>query len=160
TRLVHHHLAHAISAYAPSGFDEATVVVLDGRGAWEATSVWHGRDGRLEHVETIPWPNSLGVFYASFTHYLGFQTNSDEWKVMGLAPYGEPGVDLRQFIRPDDSPYWVNTRALLGRNGDDVWALEAAFGPRRVPEGELDQKAKDIAFAVQEACEVAVQGMV
>src|SRR5262249_3456908 len=70
TRLVAHHLAHAISPYAPSGFDEATVVVLDGRGAWEATSVWHGRDGRLEHVETIPWPNSLGVFYASFTHYL------------------------------------------------------------------------------------------
>ena len=99
-RFVDHHVSHAISAYSFSGFDEATVLVLDGRGAWEATSLWHGRGGRLEHVWTIPWPNSLGLFYAQFTQYLGFQPYSDEWKVMGLAPYGEPGINLREFIVP------------------------------------------------------------
>src|SRR5690348_13667391 len=89
-RFVHvdHHLAHAISTYAYSGFDDAAVLVLDGRGAWEATSLWQGRGGRLEHVWTIPWPNSLGLFYAQFTQFLGFVPYSDEWKVMGLAPYG------------------------------------------------------------------------
>jgi carbamoyltransferase len=157
---VDHHLAHAVSAYAFSGFREATIVVIDGRGAWEATSIWYGRDGRLEHVETIPWPNSLGLFYASFTHYLGFQKNSDEWKVMGLAPYGSPGVNLRSFIVPDDSPYWVNSRVLLGRDGDDASGIEAVFGTKRRPEAEIDERCKDIAFAVQETCERAIQQVV
>src|SRR5262249_2516423 len=66
-RFVDHHLAHAISAYSFSGFRDATVVVIDGRGAWEATSIWYGHDGRLDHVQTISWPNSLGLFYAEFT---------------------------------------------------------------------------------------------
>ena len=92
TRFVDHHLAHALSAYSYSGFADAAVVVMDGRGAWEATSIWHGKDGRLEHVLTIPFPDSVGYFYSEFTEYLGFQRNSDEWKVMGLAPYGKPGV--------------------------------------------------------------------
>ena len=61
-RFVDHHLAHAISAYSYSGFDNAAVVVMDGRGAWEASSIWYGHDGRLDHVLTIPWPNSLGLF--------------------------------------------------------------------------------------------------
>jgi carbamoyltransferase len=87
-RFVDHHLAHAISAYGYSGFDNAAVVVMDGRGAWEATTIWHGHDGRLDHVLTIPFPDSVGYFYSAFTEFLGFQPNSDEWKVMGLAPYG------------------------------------------------------------------------
>ena len=95
-RFVDHHLAHALSAYSFSGFEDAAVVVMDGRGAWEATSIWHGRDGRLEHVLTIPFPDSVGYFYSEFTEYLGFQRNSDEWKVMGLAPYGKAG---RRFAR-------------------------------------------------------------
>lgn len=155
-RFVDHHLAHAISAYAFSGFDEATVVVMDGRGAWEATSVWYGHDGRLEHVRTIPWPNSLGLFYAEFTQYLGFQKYSDEWKVMGLAPYGEPGVNLREFIVPDDEPYWVNSRRLAESASTDVSGIEPVLGPRRAPESEIDARHKDIAFAVQDACERAM----
>jgi len=66
-RFVDHHLAHAISAYSYSGFDDAAVVVMDGRGAWEASSIWYGHGGRLDHVLTIPWPDSLGLFYAQFT---------------------------------------------------------------------------------------------
>src|SRR4051812_9031373 len=84
---IDHHYAHALSAYPVSGFEEATVVVVDGRGAWEASSIWHGRDGSLKLVDLIRWPNSLGLFYAEFTAWLGFARFEDEWKVMGLAPY-------------------------------------------------------------------------
>jgi carbamoyltransferase len=155
-RFVDHHVAHAISAYAFSGFDEAAVLVLDGRGAWEATSLWHGRGGNLEHVWTIPWPNSLGLFYAQFTQYLGFQPYSDEWKVMGLAPYGEGGINLREFIVPDDNPYRVATRMLIGRDSAPCAAIEARLGPKRAPESEIDARHKNLAFAVQDTCEQAM----
>jgi carbamoyltransferase len=155
-RFVEHHLAHAISAYSFSGFDDAAVLVLDGRGAWEASSLWHGRDGRLEHVWTIPWPNSLGLFYAQFTQYLGFQPYSDEWKVMGLAPYGEPGINLRDFIIPDDNPYKVSTRLLLDDKPSPLAGITARLGPQREAESEIDPKHKNVAFAVQDACEEAM----
>jgi carbamoyltransferase len=157
---VDHHLAHAISAYAFSGLDEAAVVVVDGRGAWEASSIWHGRNGRLEHVLTIPWPNSLGLFYAEFTQYLGFQPFSDEWKVMGLAPYGEPGVDLGAFIEPDNHPYKVNARRLLGPDSNPSVGIESLLGSHRTPESEIDDRHKNIAFAVQDACERAMMKLV
>jgi carbamoyltransferase len=155
-RFVEHHLAHAISAYSFSGFDDAAVLVLDGRGAWEASSLWHGRDGRLGHVWTIPWPNSLGLFYAQFTDYLGFQPYSDEWKVMGLAPYGEPGINLRDFIVPDDNPYKVSTRLLMENRPAPLAGITARLGPQREAESEIDPKHKNIAFAVQDACEEAM----
>ena len=155
-RHVDHHLAHAISAYAFSGFDDSAVLVLDGRGAWEATSLWRGHDGMLEHVWTLPWPNSLGLFYAQFTYYLGFQPYSDEWKVMGLAPYGEPGIDLRDFIIPDDHPYKVSARRLLGRSSAPIADIVSRLGPQRAPESEIEPRHKDLAFAVQDACEEAM----
>ncbi len=159
-RFVDHHFAHAISAYAYSGFSEAAIVVVDGRGAWEATSLWYGRDGRIEHLETIPWPNSVGLFYAEFTGYLGFQPNSDEWKVMGLAPYGQPGVDLQRFIRLNHQAYWVNTALLLGRNSSGVPGIESVLGPRRIPESEIEPRFKDIAYAVQDECESIMLALV
>ena len=155
-RFVDHHLAHAISAYAFSGFDDAAVLVLDGRGAWEATSLWRGRNGRLEHIWTIPWPNSLGLFYAQFTHYLGFTPYSDEWKVMGLAPYGEPGINLRDFIVPDDNPYRVDTHRLIGKDSAPIAGIESRLGPGRVPESDIDARHKNMAFAVQDMCEQAM----
>jgi carbamoyltransferase len=155
-RFIDHHLAHAISAYAFSGLDNAAVLVLDGRGAWEATSLWHGRDGRLEHIWTIPWPNSLGLFYAQFTQYLGFQPYSDEWKVMGLAPYGEPGINLRDFIVPDDNPYKVSARRLLGQDSSPLSGIVSRLGPARVPESQIDTRHKNLAFAVQQSCEDAM----
>ena len=155
-RFVDHHLAHAISACAFSGFDDSAVLVLDGRGAWEATSLWRGSAGRLEHVWTIPWPNSLGLFYAQFTHYLGFTPYSDEWKVMGLAPYGEPGINLRDFIVPDDNPYSVDTHRLLGKDSAPVAGIEARLGPGRMPESDIDARHKNMAFAVQDMCEQAM----
>src|SRR5947209_328545 len=159
-RFVDHHLAHAISAYSYSGFDKAAVVVMDGRGAWEASSIWYGHDGYLDHVLTIPWPNSLGLFYAQFTEYLGFVPNSDEWKVMGLAPYGQPGVKLDAFIDPEAAPYRVHAKR-LNRNGAGRFAdMTPLLGDPRIPESEIEQRHKDIAYAVQEQCELAMLSVV
>ncbi len=158
-RFVDHHLAHAISAYSYAGFDKAAVVVMDGRGAWEASSIWYGHDGRLDHVLTIPWPNSLGLFYAQFTQYLGFVPNSDEWKVMGLAPYGNPGVNLGEFISLNHESYRVNAPLLFERN-NGTSAIAKRLGPERTPESEIDESFKNIAFAVQDACEDAMLALV
>jgi carbamoyltransferase len=158
-RFVDHHLAHAISAYSYSGLDNAAVVVMDGRGAWEASSIWYGHGGRLDHVLTIPWPNSLGLFYAQFTQYLGFVPNSDEWKVMGLAPYGNPGVNLNEFISLNHESYRVNPQLLLERS-NGTSAIAKRLGPERTPESEIDESFKNVAFAVQEACEVAMLALV
>jgi len=155
-RFVDHHLAHAISSYGFSGFDDAAVLVLDGRGAWEATSLWRGRAGRLKHIWTIPWPNSLGLFYAQFTQYLGFVPYSDEWKVMGLAPFGEPGIDLGDFIQPDETPYSVGAHLLLGKDTAPIAGIEARLGPSRIPESDIDVRHKNLAFAVQDMCERAM----
>ena len=158
-RYVDHHLAHAISAYAYSGFDDAAVVVMDGRGAWEATSIWHGHAGRLDHVLTLNWPDSLGLFYAQFTGFLGFVPNSDEWKVMGLAPYGQPGIDLSQFIDPNDDPYRVHIKALVG-DGTGYSHFSPLLGAPREAESDISDQHKNIAFAVQDACEAAMMSVV
>jgi carbamoyltransferase len=155
-RFMDHHLAHAISAFAYSGFEDAAVLVLDGRGATEATSVWRGRNGRLEHLWTIPWPNSLGLFYAQFTYFLGFTPYSDEWKVMGLAPYGEPGINLGEFIAPEENPYRVATNLLIAPESDPFRGIEPRLGPHRLPESEIDARHKNLAFAVQDMCEQAM----
>jgi carbamoyltransferase len=159
-RFVDHHLAHAVSAYAYSGFNDAAVVVMDGRGAWEATSIWRGRDGRLEHVLTIPFPNSVGYFYSEFTEYLGFQRNSDEWKVMGLAPYGKPGVDLSVFIDPNAAPYRVHTKKLVASGSAPFATMASLLGSPRVPESDISDCHKNIAYAVQEACEISMMSVV
>ncbi len=155
-RFVDHHLAHAISAYAYSGFEDSAIVVMDGRGAWEATSIWRGSKGCIEHVATIPFPDSLGLFYSEFTEYLGFQRNSDEWKVMGLAPYGAPGIKLDAFIEPEAAPYRVNHKRLFGNGNGSFSGMTPLLGPARVRESEIDERHKNIAYAVQDACELAV----
>jgi len=159
-RFVDHHLAHAISAFAYSGFQDSAVAVMDGRGAWEATSIWQGSDGRLQHVATIPFPDSLGLFYSEFTAYLGFQRNSDEWKVMGLAPYGGPGPKLDAFIDPEASPYRVYARRLFGNGNGSFSSVTPLLGPAREAESEIDDRHKDIAYAVQDACERAMMSVV
>jgi len=159
-RFVDHHFAHAISTYSYSGFDDAAIVVMDGRGAWEATSIWRGSHGRIEHVQTINWPDSLGIFYARFTEFLGFTPNADEWKVMGLAPYGASGIDLRAFIDPEANPYKVHTDLLMGDGSSSFVGWPASLGSSRVPESEIDDRHKNIAFAVQDLCEAAMMSVV
>src|SRR5262245_24137706 len=148
---IDHHFAHALSAYPVSGFDEATVVVIDGRGAWEATSIWHGKGTELRLVDMVRWPNSIGLFYAQFTGWLGFERFQDEWKVMGLAPYGGPGIDLGGFIKVSDGHYSVNSRLLL----DSLYHIEKVLGPARKPDEPLLDRHRDVAWAVQDACERA-----
>ena len=150
---IDHHYAHALSAYPVSGFDEATVVVIDGRGAWEATSIWYGKGGQLKLIEMVRWPNSIGLFYAQFTAWLGFERFQDEWKVMGLAPYGGPGVDLGSFIGVSNGKYSVNSRLLLNR--PDLSGIEKGLGPARKPDEPLSDRHRDVAWAVQDACERA-----
>ena len=159
-RFVDHHFAHALSAYCYSGFDDAAIVVMDGRGAWEATSIWRGSNGRIEHVLTINWPNSLGFFYAQFTGFLGFIPNADEWKVMGLAPYGKPGVDLRVFLEPEADPYKVHAGRLNGNGGGLYSGWPAAIGSPREPDSDISELHKDIAYAVQDMCETAMLNVV
>jgi len=159
-RFVDHHLAHALSAYAYSGFEDAAVVVMDGRGAWEATSIWHGQNGRLEHVLTIPFPDSVGLFYSEFTEFLGFHRNSDEWKVMGLAPYGQSGVNLSAFIDPSAEPYHVQTQKLFSNGVAPFAEMIEVLGAPRVAESDIDDRHKNIAYAVQDACEIAMMSVV
>jgi carbamoyltransferase len=159
-RFVDHHLAHAISAYGFSGFDDSAIVIMDGRGAWEATSIWHGRKGKIEHVLTIPFPNSIGGFYSAFTEYLGFVPNSDEWKVMGLAPYGQPGVNLDVFIDLEAAPYKVRSRRLNGGVTGISSGISAVLGAPRTAESEIDDRHKNIAYAAQDYCERAMMSVV
>ena len=159
-RFVDHHLAHALSAYSYSGFDDAAIVVMDGRGAWEATSLWHGRKGRVSPILTIDWPDSLGLFYAVFTGFLGFVPNSDEWKVMGLAPYGKPGVDLSMFLDVQTTPYKAHADLLHGTGSNPYSDWPKGLGGPREPESEINDLHKDIAYAVQDLCETAMLNVV
>ena len=85
-----HHQSHAASAFYPSPFEDALILTMDGVGEWATTSVGVGRDHHIEMIKEIHFPHSLGLLYAAFTYYTGFKVNSGEYKVMGLAPYGEP----------------------------------------------------------------------
>jgi len=156
-QFVDHHYSHALSAYLLSGFKDACVLIVDGRGAWEATTMWRGEGEDCSLVGAHAHPDSLGFFYAAFTDFLGFRRNSDEWKVMGLAPYGKPGVDLSGYVTLNGNGYRVRTNPVIGRFYGDVSALEADFGKRRAPESELTDREKDIAWAVQDVCEDAME---
>jgi carbamoyltransferase len=153
---VNHHLAHALSAYCLSEFDEAAVLVIDGRGSSEATTLWHAKGGQIQLLEQYEYPNSIGVFYAGITKQLGFQPLSDEWKVMGLAAYGESKIDLSKVIRCTEDSYLVNGRPFFGKKSDaDLDRLEEIIGPRRNEE-ELNQYHFDLARSAQDACEEAM----
>jgi carbamoyltransferase len=159
-RYVDHHLAHALSTYSYSGFDDAAIVVMDGRGAWEASSIWHGSKEGVYPVLTIDWPDSLGLFYAMFTGFLGFVPNSDEWKVMGLAPYGSAGIDLSMFLDLHRSPYRVHTAKLVGNGSNPYAGWPKVLGSPREPETEIGEVHKNIAYAVQDMCESAMLNIV
>jgi carbamoyltransferase len=152
---INHHLAHALSAYCLSEFDETAVLVIDGRGSREATTLWHARGGGVRLLEQYDYPNSVGVFYAGITDMLGFQPNSDEWKVMGLAAYGRPDFDLTKLIRCTEDNYWVDGRRFFGRTDSDLRGLEEVLGRRRNGE-ELSERHHNLARSAQDVCEQAM----
>src|SRR5262249_31481069 len=105
-RQLNHHLAHAASAYFTSGWDECLTVVIDGMGEAHSVSVFHAHDGKLDKIYQLPAQDSIGVLYSLVTLHLGFDFNADEYKIMGLAPYGDPGRFRAFFeetveLRPD-----------------------------------------------------------
>ena len=158
-----HHLSHAASAFFPSPFEEAIVLTLDGVGEWVTTSMAIGRANKLDIVKELHFPHSLGLLYSAFTYYTGFRVNSGEYKVMGLAPYGEPKyVDLildNVIDVKDDGSYrldqsYFNYCTGLTMTNDKFAKL---FGrPARVPEEELEQFHMDIAASVQAVTEEIV----
>jgi len=161
--LVHagrHHRSHAWSAAIMSGDPASAVIVADGRGAKNSSSIWLHRGSQLEPVEAKTFPDSLGLFYARITQYLGFEPFADEWKVMGLASYGDPGIVMEPLLRVSDDDYSVNGRALLGRGFGDLSYLEALFGPARHPDEPILDRHRDVAFAAQNAVEAAMLALV
>lgn len=155
-----HHLAHAWSGAIMSTDPGLAVLVMDGRGAREATTIWTREEaGSLKLLEGKGFPDSLGLFYARITQYLGFEALADEWKVMGLAPFGEPGFRMEPFLRVTDDDYRVDGKHLLGKSGLDLSSLEAAFGPARQPDEPILDRHRAVAFAAQAAVEQAVLAM-
>jgi carbamoyltransferase len=155
-----HHESHAASAFYPSPFEEAAIVTMDGVGEWATSSIGVGRGNEIEMLREIRFPHSLGLLYSAFTYFAGFRVNSGEYKVMGLAPYGEPRfvklikdhlIDIR-----DDGSLWMNMEYFTYPHG--LTMTGAAFerllgGPARQPEAKLTQREMDLARSIQEITE-------
>jgi len=155
-----HHESHAASAFFPSPFEDAAILTIDGVGEWATAAVGVGRGNDFELLKELQWPDSLGLLYSAFTYFTGFKVNSGEYKVMGLAPYGEPKyVDLiyRELVNlREDGSFTLNQKyfeyltGLTMTNG----AFSQLFGgPPRVPESKLTQREMDLAKSVQVVCE-------
>jgi len=155
-----HHESHAASAFFPSPFEEAAILTLDGVGEWSTTTLGYGRGNRVRLTHEIRFPHSLGLLYSAFTYYTGFRVNSGEYKVMGLAPYGEPRfADLirRHLIHiRDDGSFWMDQSYFNYCAG--MTMINEKFhrlfgGPPRDPETMMTQREMDLAASVQLVCE-------
>ncbi len=162
-----HHLSHAASAFYPSPFEEAAILTLDGVGEWATATVGRGKGKDIEILRELQFPHSIGLMYSAFTYYCGFRVNSGEYKLMGLAPYGNEGservarfeslirehlVDIREdgsiLLNMDYYEYATGLRMCR----DDKWA--ELFGiPKREPESELTQAYMDLSLAIQKVTE-------
>ncbi|HEX8707069.1 MAG TPA: carbamoyltransferase [Pyrinomonadaceae bacterium] len=161
-----HHESHAASAFFPSPFESAAVLTMDGVGEWATSSYGYGRGNELHLLGELHFPHSLGLLYSAFTYYTGFKVNSGEYKVMGLAPYGEPRyvqqiLDELVDLREDGSlrlnmKYFNYCQGLTMTNR----AFDRLFGgPARKPESELTQREMDLARSVQEVVELSMLRM-
>lgn len=162
-----HHQSHAASAFFPSPFEEAVVLTMDGVGEWASTSVGVGRGNNLEIHREIHFPHSLGLLYSAFTYYTGFKVNSGEYKVMGLAPYGEPKfarlifenlIDLKEDGSFSLNQVYFNYATGLTMTNKKFDALFG--GPPRKPEDRLTQREMDLAASIQAVTEEIVRRMV
>lgn len=158
-----HHLSHAASAFFPSPFEEALVLTMDGVGEWATTSVALGKGNSLEMLREIHFPHSLGLLYSAFTYYTGFKVNSGEYKLMGLAPYGQPKYtaiirDNLIDVKPDGSfrlnmDYFNYCTGLTMTNAK----FDALFGgPARKPDEKLTQRHMDVAASIQAVLDTIV----
>jgi len=168
-----HHLSHAASAFFPSPFAEAAILTIDGVGEWATASICHGRDNGIEILRELRFPHSVGLLYSAFTSYLGFRVNSGEYKLMGLAPYGDPtsartrryeALILEQMVDvAADGSLWLDQGYFdyatgLRMANEPAW--EQLFGlPRREAESDLGQEHCDLALAIQRVTERVVFAM-
>jgi carbamoyltransferase len=155
-----HHESHAASAFFPSPFQEAAILTMDGVGEWATASIGVGRRNDVELLRELHWPDSLGLLYSAFTYYTGFKVNSGEYKMMGLAPYGEPRyadviydelLDLREdgsFVLNQRYFNYLTGLTMTNRRFDRLFG-----GPPRSPESDITQREMDLARSVQDVCE-------
>ena len=151
-----HHMSHAASAFYPSPFDDAAIITLDGVGEWCTTSVGHGSGNAVELWQEIDYPHSLGLLYSAFTYYCGFKVNSGEYKLMGLAPYGQPVfadlirrhlIDLKEdgsFRLNTDYCGFMNGQVMTNERFHDLFG-----GPPRAPESRITRREMDLAASIQ-----------
>ncbi len=155
-----HHQSHAASAYYPSPFDEAAILTLDGVGEWSTSCIGHGQRNKLKLLQEIRFPHSLGLLYSAFTYYTGFRVNSGEYKLMGLAPYGEPNFKQQILehlvdLKPDgslrmDMSYFNYCQGLTMTSSK----FHRLFGgPPRQPESIVSQREMDLAASIQAVTE-------
>ncbi len=161
-----HHESHAASAFYPSPFEEAAILTLDGVGEWDTASIGMGRGNKIELLKTLEFPHSLGLLYSAFTYFCGFKVNSGEYKLMGLAPYGEPRYAdvIRERLldlKPDgslrlDMRYFTYPQGLTMTGGE----FEKLFdGQARDPESNITQREMDLAASIQKVTEEIVLRM-
>jgi carbamoyltransferase len=165
-----HHLSHAASAFLPCPYEKAAILTIDGVGEWCTASIGLGDKGDIKILKEMEFPHSVGLLYSAFTYYLGFTVNSGEYKLMGLAPYGDPTAkqthDFADLIKKElvdikaDGSIWLDQKYFNYATGlrmvhDDKWA--ALFGfPRREGETDLEQKHCNLALAIQMVTEEIV----
>ena len=160
-----HHESHAASAFYPSPFESAAVLTMDGVGEWATSSIGVGRGADLELVREMRFPHSLGLLYSAFTYFTGFRVNSGEYKVMGLAPYGEPkyvqAIKDHLLDIHEDGSLWMNMEYFSYPHGLTMTdeKIERLFGPARQPESPLTQREMDLARSVQDITEEAMSKM-
>ncbi len=161
-----HHESHAASAFFPSPFEEAAILTLDGVGEWSTSTMGIGRGNRIELTHEIRFPHSLGLLYSAFTYYTGFKVNSGEYKLMGLAPYGEPtyhDLILKHLLAlKNDGSFrmdmsYFNYCQGLTMTSDKLHRLFG--GPPRKPESEVTQREMNIAASIQSVTEVVMLKM-
>lgn len=163
---VQHHESHAASSFFCSGFSDAAIVTVDGVGEWATATIGKGEGGDFHLIKEIHYPHSLGLLYSAITYYLGFKVNSAEYKVMGLAPYGEPKYveQIRELIDiKDDGSFKLKMKYFSYEHGMRMTGkkLEKLLGQkRRKPEAEIEQFHKDVARSVQEVTEEVMMKIV
>lgn len=168
-----HHLSHAASAFYASPFEEAAILTIDGVGEWATASICHGKGKELTILREMKFPHSLGLLYSAFTYFLGFKVNSGEYKLMGLAPYGDPeSEEVKRFVTiiknhlvdlKEDGSVWLNQEYFNYATGltmvnERKWAGLFGF-PLRKPEAELQSHHCNLGLAIQQVTEEAVTNM-
>jgi carbamoyltransferase len=151
-----HHQAHAASAFYPSPFEEAAILTIDGVGEWATTTIGHGRGREIKLLKELRFPHSLGLVYSAFTDYCGFRINSGEYKLMGLAPYGEPRyadtIRRELFDLKPDGSFWLNLdyfNFLHGTTMTNEKFHRLFGGPPRGPEEKIELRHMDVARSIQ-----------